>query len=341
MSGLDTLQERLVNASRELSRARRRKVRRRGAVCAALIVLITPPALAATGVWRPTLGDGEGPTPEISADAPPPEQLALFGVLRHEQTDTDRGVVLVPVERYEPQNPPLPADTPPEVRKAIERPPIEDALCVYQLDSTDGAGVACHSSADIQAGRAWMMLGHRSLWIVPDGVAKVRTEYTNHEPIEAPAHDNAVIFTAPKGRIIERRSLFLDASGKELLRIDRPTGGPTELPAVTDPRAPDSTRTGAVRRVAISGKGGDARYELLVRRPRYVMFSLVLNRPACFKKRRVVQRYGPGSGRLQQVDVHPSLGDFNNARWCAGRYTGFVRMAGEREPSGTFSFRVR
>lgn len=376
MSGhLDTLQERLVDASRELSRARRRKVRRRGAVCAALIVLITPPALAASGVWRPALGDGEAPAPEISADAPPPEQLALFSVLRREQTendrgvatryalkfvdspalkgvrtdsirlltqsDKDRGVVLVPVERYEPQNPPLPADTPPEVRKAIERPPIEDALCVYQLDSIDGAGVACHSSADIQAGRAWMMLGHRSLWIVPDGVATVRTEYTNHEPIEAPAHENAVIFTAPKGRITERRILFLDASGKELLRIDRPTGGPTELPAVTDPRAPESTRTGAVRRVAISGEGRHARYELLVRRPHDTAFSLVLNRPACFEERRVVQRYGGGSGRLWQIDVHPSLGDFNNARWCAGRYTGFVRIAGEREPAGTFSFRVR
>ena len=175
---------------------------------------------------------------------------------------------------------------------------------------------------------------------MPDGVAKVRTEYTNHEPIEAPAHDNAVIFTAPKGRIIERRSLFLDASGKELLRIDRPTGGPTELPGVTDPRAPDSTRTGAVRRVAVSGEGRDAA-RTAVRRPRYIMFALVLNRPACFKKRRVVQRYGPGSGMLSAGRRAPVARDFNNARWCAGRYTGFVRMAGEREPSGTFSFRVR
>ena len=68
VSYLVTLQARFVDASRELSRARRRRVRRRGAICAALIVLITPPALAATGVWRPTLGDGSGPSPQISAD---------------------------------------------------------------------------------------------------------------------------------------------------------------------------------------------------------------------------------------------------------------------------------
>lgn len=248
---LDALQARLVAASRELTRVRRRRARRRGAVCAALVVLVTPPALAATGVWRPTLGDGEGPAPAISADAPPPDQLATLGVLRREQTEADRGVatryalkfvdspslkgvrtdsirllaqsgqdrgvVLVPVQRYEHR---LPEEIPEELRKRVERT-IEDALCVYQLDSVDGASVACYSTADIRDGRAWSMLGHRSLWIVPDGVTKVRTEYADHEPIEAAAHDNAVIFTAPEGPVEERRTTWLDADGKAVRVIVR------------------------------------------------------------------------------------------------------------------------
>lgn len=368
---LDTLQAKLVDASRELSRARRRRVRRRGAVCAALIVLVTPPALAATGVWRPTFGDGQGPGPQVSADAPPPDQLAAFGVLRREQTEADRGaatryalqfvdspklkvrtnhirlltesaqdrgVVLVPVERYAPQTPPLPADAPPEMRKALQRPPIDDALCILQLDSVDGAGVACYSTADVKEGRAWGMLGHRSLWIVPDGVTTVRTEYADRDPIVAPVHDNAAIFTAPGGRLDERRTVWLDKDGNPVRVIERPAGGTTAEPPLA-PRAEGTTHTGVVRRVGVTGEGLDARYELLVRLRRSG-FYFVLERPACAGKRRV-RTFAGTSGNELRMPVTPSFGDLDNARWCPGVYRGIVRAPKARKPAGTFSFRVR
>ena len=282
---LDALQERLVAASRELTRARRRKVRRRGAVCAALVVLVTPPALAATGVWRPTLGDGRGRAPEISTDAPPPDQLALLGVLRREQTeadrgvatryalkfvdspgmkgvrtdsirllaqsDQDRGVVLVPVKHYERR---LPGEIPPELRKRAEKT-IDDALCVYQLD-IDGAGVACYSSEDVKQGNVWMGLGRRTFMLVPDGVASVRTEYADRDPIDAPVRENAVVFTRPDGPLAERRIVFLDADGKSVHVVDREIG-PRQAPP-TRPAA-GATRTGGVRHVRLQGQGRGAR----------------------------------------------------------------------------------
>jgi len=366
---LDGLQARLVAASRELSRARRRRVRRRGAVCAALIVLVTPPALAATGVWRPALGDGEGPAPEISADAPPPDQLAMLGVLRREQTeadrgvatryalkfvdspgmkgvrtdsirllaqsDEDRGVVLVPVKRYERR---LPGEIPPELRKRVERT-IDDALCVYQLD-IDGAGVACYSSEDVKQGNVWMGLGRRTFMLVPDGVASVRTEYVGHDRIDAPVRENAVVFTRPAGLVAERRIVFLDTHGKPVHVIDREIG-PTHAPP-TRP-ATGATRTGAVRHVRIQGQGHgrEAAYDVLVRTPHdgHTLF-LVLERPACAGKRRVMSSYGGLRGDLQVV-LTPSFGDDVNARWCPGTYRGSVRVKDERKPLGTFSFRVR
>jgi hypothetical protein len=340
-------------------------------VCAALVVLVTPPALAATGVWRPTLGDGDGPAPAISADAPPPDQLAMLGVLRREQTEADRGVatryalkfvdspglkgvrtdsirllaqskadrgvVLVPVERYEPQNPPLPADAPEAVRKALEQPPIGDALCIYHLDSVDGAGVACHSSADVKEGRAWGMLGHRSLWIVPDGVASVRTEYGDRNPIVATAHDNAVIFTAPEGRVDERRTVWLDKDGKTVRVIERPTGGATVPPP--PPPARGARHSGVVERVGVTGQGADARYQLLLRM-RARGYYVVLERPACAGKRRV-REFAGTMGRELRMPVTPSFGDLGNARWCPGAYRGSVRVPRARKPAGTFSFRVR
>lgn len=335
MSGyLDDLQARLVEASRELSRARRRRARRRGAWCAAAIILVTPPALAATGVWHPVFGDGEGPGPKVSADAPPPDQLAALGVLRREQTAADRGVatryalrfvdrpglkvrtnsirlltesaqdrgvVLVPVERYERR---LPGDIPEELRKRVERT-IDDALCIYQLDSVDGAGVACYSTADVKEGRAWGMLGHRSLWIVPEGVATVRTEYADHDPILARVHDNAAIFTAPSGP---------------------PPASPV----------PGTTRSGVVRSIGVQADGA---YQVRIKV--YLNGStLELRRPACAGKRRVTVKLGRGTGDLI-APIGPDWGDQRLTRWCPGTYRGFVRPKGARKPSGTFRFHVR
>lgn len=370
MSGyLDTLQDRFVEASRELSRARRRRVRRRGAVCAALIVLVTPPALAATGVWRPQLGDGRTPAPEISADAPPPDQLAMLGVLRREQSEADRGVasryalqfvgsgsitgvrtnrirllaqsnddrgvVLVPVERYHRQPVPLPEDAPAAVREQINPPPVQDALCVFQLD-VDGAGTSCWSTADVREGRAWMALGRRSFWLVPDGVAKVRAEYAGHDPIEAPARENAVIYSRPDERAFERRITFLDADGNPVRVIERPNGPGGPPPAVP---AAGATRSGVVRSIGVQGKGLEAGYQVRIRlslKPS----TLELERPACAGRRRVSTTYGGGTGDVIAI-ITPDWGDQRLARWCPGVYRGLVRSKGARKLLGTFSFRVR
>lgn len=369
---LDDLQARFVDASRELSRARRRRARRRAGWCAALVVLVTPPALAATGVWRPTLGDGKRPAPSVSAVAPPADQLAMLAVLRREQTDADRGiatryalrfvdspgitgvrtdsirllaqspqdrgVVLVPVERYELK---LPGDLPAKARKQVERT-IDDALCLYQLDAVDGAGVACFSSADVKEGRAWMMLGHRALWIVPDGVTRVRTEYSGHEPITAPARENAVIFSAPRGRVEARRTTFLDGEDRPVRVIEPPKGNDaaqTADPARATTPAPGATRTGVVRRVNVQGQGADAVYVLRVRIKAYQGAYVVLERPPCAGKRRVRTFHGTSIPNAP-IPISPSLGDMSNTRWCPGTYRGIVRFPRAAKPAGTFSFRV-
>jgi hypothetical protein len=143
---LERVRTQLVDTSQVLHARRRRRWPRRGLIASGVVVLVGAPALAATGVWRPPIGDGAGPAPQISEKAPPADQLALLGVLRRPQTAADRGaasqsalqllnspsiegvrtnsvrllvrsprdrgVVLVPVVRYAPEAPPLPADTP-------------------------------------------------------------------------------------------------------------------------------------------------------------------------------------------------------------------------------------
>ena len=65
----------------------------------------------------------------------------------------------------------------------------------------------------------------------------------------------------------------------------------------------------------------------------------MLHRPACLRPRRVVERQGTILSALRQIDVHPSLGDRDNATWCRGTYRGYMRVNGKR--LGTFSFAVR
>jgi hypothetical protein len=249
------------------------------------------------------------------------------------QSPQDRGVVLVPAERYERR---LPGDIPAETRKRLERT-IDDALCVYQLDSVDGAGVACYSTEDVKEGRAWGMLGHRSLWIVPDGVTSVRTEYADHDPIVAPVHDNAAIFTAPDGRVEELRTTWLDDGGESVRVIERPTG-PSGPPPSTP--ADGATRSGVVRSVRLQGSGRQAGFQVRIRVPRGPAFTLELERPACAGKRRVSSSYG-GLTREAIIIVTPDYGDQRLAQWCPGTYRGSVRPKGARRSVGTFSFRVR
>ena len=377
---LDRLRDHLVDTSRELHRRRRRRWPRRGGAATAVIVLVGAPALAATGVWRPQIGNGKQPAPRITAEAPPADQLAMLGVLRRPQTaadrsaasraalrllgsgsiegvrtgsvrllaqsPTDRGIVLVPVARYSRRSPPLPADTPPEIRRRLNPPPTRDALCLFQLD-VDGAGVACWSSADVREGRAWMSLGHRAVWIVPDGVATVRTEYPGRATIDAAVKDNAAAFTEPRGRHGEARTTFLDAHGATVKVLEPPKpppGARPGLPAEHDPVAPGSTHSGIVRRVAISGTGLDAHYGLLIEQARSArhptLMRVILYRPACAGKRRVFDTPQGVTGRRFERDIHPSLGDFQRARWCPGTYSGYLREYRTGKRLGNFSFHV-
>ncbi len=256
---LDRVRDQLVGASRELHARRRRRWRLHGGATVAVVAIVAAPALAATGVWRPTLGDGQTPAPKIAADAPPPEQLAMLGVLRRPQTAADRsaasraalrllsgasitgvrtngvrllahsprdrGIVLVPVARYARQSPPLPADTPPEVRKALNSPPIPNALCLLQLD-VDGAGAGCWSSADVREGRAWTSLGNRSIWVLPDGVATIRIEPLNGAPVDIAVTDNAAVYDMPPAGHETQRTTFLDAQGATVKVIEPPKHPP-------------------------------------------------------------------------------------------------------------------
>jgi hypothetical protein len=78
-----------------------------------------------------------------------------------------------------------------------------------------------------------------------------------------------------------------------------------------------------------------------VRRPHngHTLF-LVLERPACAGERRVSSAYGGLRSDLQ-VLLTPDFGAQRRALWCPGTYRGSVRVKGEREPLGTFSFRAR
>jgi hypothetical protein len=389
---LDALERGFVGASRRLSARKRRTRRRRGACAAAIVVLIGAPALAATGVWRPKLGDDRTEGATITGQAPPAAQLKLLGVLRREQTAADRGartrealtmvgkgvagvrtnsirllaqtkqdrgIVLIPVARYQLNQPKLPADAPAGLRARFE--PARNGLCVFTLDSDHGkpagAGVACYSTQDVEQGRAQSGLGDRAAWLVPDGVASLKIEYRDGRSVTASVHDNLALYTAPSYEWL--RVMWYAADGrvmKELKAPPVPTGPRArQYPAQYDPLARGARRTGRVLRVATRATEGVMHIELLVK-PRLVKrplisrygtepLTLLLTRPACSGKRDVVQRNGslmsPRKIRYQQFDITPSTGDFNRAKWCPGHYRGALRAHTGVRIVGTFAFDVR
>jgi hypothetical protein len=378
---LDSLQRRLVDASARLSAERRRRRRRRFAGLGVVVLVAGAPALAATGVWRPAIGNGETAPPRITADSPPADQLALLGVLRRAQSAADRskptlealtflgsgvdgvrtdsvrllaaggadkGIVLVPVERYQMKMPPLPADAPPELKARFA--PKRDGLCLMALDRVDGAGVGCFSTQDVRDGRAWQSLGRRGTFIVPDGVARVRVEHRGGVTVEAGVRDNLALYTTPRGLGGWTRVTWLDAMGVPIRTIEAPGAAeerPDGVPSAIGPVAPGSTRDGAVKRVTIAGAGLSARFGIVTAvrtrgHRRHVLLELRLERPACAGKRDVRHKIGsiggPRGTWSQMLIVSPSTGDFDRARWCAGDYSGEV--VADKRTIGTFSFRV-
>lgn len=92
MTLIPELHEALASAVEARSRPARRlwPIRR-----VSLLVLggavVTGAALAATGVWHPTLGGSDRGHPQVAHTSVPGDQTAAIGVLRRPQTDADRG----------------------------------------------------------------------------------------------------------------------------------------------------------------------------------------------------------------------------------------------------------
>lgn len=185
---------------------RRRPTRRLG-LLAVLGVLVTGSAVAATGPWRPQLGDDHRGRPRVATTTAPAAQLRALGVLRRPQADADRSApvrralrllaaredvgvrvdgvrllaatptaasVLVPLERSGTHDPGYPDST------------VTDALCVVRVFPGGGGGEVCRSTADLRTGRL-----RTAAWgLVPDGVARVEVTTRTGRVLGAPVRDN-------------------------------------------------------------------------------------------------------------------------------------------------------
>ncbi len=374
---LDGLQTRLVDASRELSLKKRSRRRRwRGASAVVLVLVVGPPALAATGLWRPPIGVGLKDAPRATAEAPPADQLKLLSVLRRPQTDADRGpralktlqglsdlvegvrtgsvrllaqgsdrVVLVPVAGFNLVGPKPDADLPQSVKDRIA--PQRDGLCLWAFDSSS-ASEDCYTTAEVRAGRAHSFFNGRAAWLVPDGVAAVRVQYAGGVTREARVHGNFAVYGAPNS--YWEHATLLDAAGRTVQTAagEPPPPDPHDLsPVESDPVPPGSSHSGIVARIAIDGSGRSARYELKVRPSQKAPPDLrvVFMRPACTGEKTLLLPLGklfvtPAKPAIR-LDVHPSLGDRDLAEWCPGRYRGEFRdTAASDRVVGTFEFRV-
>lgn len=214
---------------------RRSRLRRGLPFWAAGVIVIGAPAVAATIIWHPTLGDGKTPAPSASVSPTPAAQREALSVLRRAQTPHDRqsaatalkylrsnvrgvrvadiravsnpnipgGVVLVPVERYDIDSANLPAG-------AAHRAPKADGLCLFVEDRQGGqeagGGWSCFSTAQVLAGEAGGGIGSTRYGVLPDGVAKLAITYTQGDAITAPVDDNVFAYLPPRDKTPPDRS---------------------------------------------------------------------------------------------------------------------------------------
>jgi hypothetical protein len=205
---------------RPWSQARSRRV----AIAALAVLSASGTAIAATGVWRPILGDPSlGSPPTITADAPPPAQLAILGVLRRAQTAADRSrsareleyigntvsgvrttyirllsddtglgpAILVPVAALRQ------IGAPPAVAAHL---PHTDALCLV-IGDTAGAAKRCFSTSDVVTGQATLSLASDLFGIVPDDVRGVTVTFGGGATSSATPTSNFFEVTMPSGAI--------------------------------------------------------------------------------------------------------------------------------------------
>lgn len=271
MDFIEHFERQLVEAARaEYPRPRRvRRAWRPPLVAIAAMVLIAASALAATRPWRPLFGEKGEPQPSVTSQPPPQAQLAILGVLRRPQTTRDRsaltraqlrfvglgesgvrtpyirllgvgstgrGVVLVPVHRFDPLGN--------GSHGPASRFVVDDALCVIQPDPKIlGAGKVCYSTAQVRRGQTLASVGRENFGLVPDGVARVTAGYSHGLRASGVVHDNYFQFRAPAQPRNPRRHegepytlTFADSAGRTVLKLCR-LKHPKILPAQAQLRA--------------------------------------------------------------------------------------------------------
>jgi hypothetical protein len=240
---------------------------------ALLALVVAAPAVAATGVWRPMLGDGVSPPPSASTAPAAESQRALLSVLRRPQTPADRGartgyalgflgrsvadvrtteirllhvesdgrgIVLIPVGRY---------GLDPDGASPIPRPSGSDGLCVFAEDRDHGqpagGGFGCYSTEQLLHGQLIAGLGQRVYGLVPDGVDKLQITTAN-TTLTVEVEQNFFIYSGMLGAGEIR---WLDKTGRVLRTIPGAPGLPSVPPPRHAPRA--CTRTASMLRCTI------------------------------------------------------------------------------------------
>jgi len=131
------------------------------------VVAVAGAATAATGVWRPQIGDERRGTPSISASAVPADQLEIFGVLRRPAGPEDRNAEVRQVLKLIGRGvrgvrtdavrflAPASGTSGAQILVPAQRAHgIDDALCLYVVDPADGAGSSCFTTEMVSAGTA-------------------------------------------------------------------------------------------------------------------------------------------------------------------------------------------
>lgn len=233
---LDSLSAELAAASDRLARrSARRRRRARIAAIVALMALALIGASIATGTffWQPQLGNDSQGHPTASATNVPAAQLALLGVLRRAQTDSDRGAQAryaaswLGSEFRGVRTDSIRVLTNGSVLFSAEHGPSgDDSLCLFLADKEAG-GITCFNTDQLRRGGAALVtmpapnikfqtkdgklvlrdgkpipvpgnkpspMPARVIGIVPDGVAAVRFGNTT-----VPVHDNAYDAHLPPG----------------------------------------------------------------------------------------------------------------------------------------------
>lgn len=257
--------ERLRVAARERHDLRRSRAHRRklAAIGGAVALAVAAPAVAATGVWRPLLGDQVHEAPSAATDDVPAEQRQLLGVLQRPQSDEDRGpktayalqsltagvagvrtagirllrqnagghaVVLVPVAQFGLERKAAPAPL-------QAAPTRNDGLCLVATDTDRGepagASFGCYVTDQIRAGEAIAAIGQQVYGLVPDGVDSVSVRLTGDHVIDATVQDNLFTYTVPARSATRAENLqWRDGNGSTIKSV---AGSTVPSPDATDP----------------------------------------------------------------------------------------------------------